>query len=161
MTPEQLLVLKAGILAETDPAFVALRQANDETGMVNWYNADSAFVVRRSSVLSSAIGPVLNYVAVSSLTTANRDRATTFVLLNPVSFIPTADIESYWDTTFGGALGGQGENTRAALQALWRRTVNRVELLFCTGTGTQVSPGALGTFEGTIRAQDISDALRA
>lgn len=160
LTSAQLTVLKTAILAETDPTFVTLRQTNDETGMANWYNIDSGFVVRRSSVLSSSIGPVLNYVAVSSLTTANRDRATTFILLNPVSFSPTVDIESYWETTFAGALGGEGANTRAALQALWRRTVNRVERLFCTGTGTQGTPGLLGDFEGTIRAQDISDALR-
>ena len=160
MTPAQLATLKAAILAETDPAFVALRTAGAEQPMADWYNAASTFVVRKPTVESSAIGPVLNYVAVSNLTTANRDRATTFLSLNPVSFSPTSDIEAYWDTTFGGALGGEGANTRAALQALWRRLVNRVERLFCTGTGTTVSPGSLGSFEGTISAQDISDALR-
>ena len=161
LTPAQLPALKAAILAETDAAFVALRQANNEDGMAAWYNADSAFVVRRRIVESSEIGPVLNYVAVSSMTTANRDRATVFLALNPASFSPTADIESYWDTTFGGALGGEGANTRTALQNLWRRAVNRVERLFCTGTGTALAPGALGEFEGRISAQDISDALRA
>ena len=161
MTPVQLATLKAAILAETDPAFVAARTAGAEQPMADWYNAASTFVVRKRSVDSSAIGPILNYVAVSNLTTINRDRATTFIALNPVSFAPTADIEAYFDTTFNGTLGGEGANTRAALQALWRRLSTRAERLFCTGTGTTVSPGTLGAFEGSISAQDISDALRA
>lgn len=161
MDASLLPTLKAAILAETDAAFVALRQANNEQGMAGRYNALSTFVVRRRSVLAAEIGPALNYIAVSSLTTANRDRATTFIILNPLSFAPTADVESYWDATFSGALGGQGQATRDALVALWRRIVTRGERLFCTGTGTTVAPGTLGAFEGTISAQDISDALRS
>jgi len=95
---------------------------------------------------------------VSSLTTANRDRATTFLMLNPENFEPTADVESYWDTTFGGALGGQGQATRDALVALWRRAATRGEALYATGTGTAIAPGVL-VFEGTISDADISAAL--
>lgn len=157
----QILTLKSAIFAETDPVFAAFRQAGDETGMAGFYSAASTFVVRRKQVNASEIGPVLNYVAVSNLTTINRDRATTFFTLNPALFAPTADVEAYWDTTFAGALGGEGANTRAALQNLWRRIVTRGERLFCTGTGTSASPGTLGTFEGNLTAQDISDALRA
>jgi hypothetical protein len=117
-------------------------------------------VVRRTSVQSAEIGPILNYVAVSNLTTINRDRATTFVALNKDSFVPTADVESYWDTTFAGALGGQGQATRDALVALWRRFAKRGERLFATGTGTTVSPGALA-YEGSISNGDIVAALGA
>src|SRR3990167_2067116 len=136
MNNQQLSTLKAAILAETDPAFVALRNSGATGAMASFYNIDSAFVVRKRSVQSSEIGPVLNYVAMSSLTTANRDRATTFLLLNAQDFSPTADIESYWDSTFSGALGGQGQATRDALVALWRRLATRGEQLFATGTGT-------------------------
>jgi hypothetical protein len=161
LTTQQLATLKAAILAETDATFVALRAATDETGMAAWYNAPTspAFIVWRRDVKTPEIGPVLNWVAVANLTTANRDRATTFVMLNPSQFNASADIAAYWDTTFGGSLGGEGANTRAALQALWRRTANRVERLFATGTGTDATPGFLG-WEGIISAQDISDALR-
>jgi hypothetical protein len=157
LTTEQLQTLKASILAETDPTFVEYRNNGDNGQMAAWYNQPSTFVVRRSTVMSSEIGPVLNYLAVGSLTTANRDRATTFLALNPVSFTPTADIEAYWDTTFGGALGGEGANTRAALQNLWRRFATRCERLYVTGTGTTVSPGVL-VFEGNISSADITDA---
>lgn len=161
MTPAQLTTLKAAILAETDAGFVAMRAANNEQGMADWYNGASTFVAWKKRVNSSEIGPILNYVAVAALTVANRDRATVFLALNPESFAPTEDIASYWHSTFSGALGGQGANTQAALQALWRRIVKRGERLFCTGAGSDASPGTLGNFEGDITAQDISDALRA
>ncbi len=158
LTPAQLPILKAAILAETDTAFVQARNNGQTPLMAEFYNAASTFVVRRSRVMSSEIGPALNYVAVSNLTTANRDRMTTFVLLNADSFTPTADVESYWETTFGGTLGGEGANTRAALQALWRRFAKRGERLYATGTGTTQSPGAL-VFEGDVTDSDISAAL--
>lgn len=158
MTPAQLTTLKAAIAAETDPAFVALRTSGATGAMADWYNIASTFVVRKRSVNTSSIGPVLNYVAVSNLTTINRDRATTFIILNPVSFVPTADIEAYFDTTFNGTLGGEGANTRAALQALWRRLATRGERLFATGTGTTVAPGVL-VFEGAVTNDDIVQAI--
>ena len=158
LTPAQLVTLKAAILAETDPAFVTLRNEGATGAMADFYNQPSTFVVRKNTIRSAEIGPVLNYVAVSSLTTANRDRATTFLLLNPVEFKPTADVESYWDTTFGGALGGQGQATRDALVALWRRFATKGERIFATGTGTTLAPGVL-VFDGQITGDDISRAI--
>jgi hypothetical protein len=158
MTPAQLQTLRTAIDAETDAAFVTARTLGQTSVMAGFYNSDSAFIVRRKRVNSSEIGPVLNYVAVSSLTTANRDRATTFLFLNPQSFEPTPDIESYWDSTFSGALGGQGQATRDALSALWRRAATRGEALYATGTGTTATPGTL-VFEGTISDANIGAAL--
>jgi hypothetical protein len=158
LTPAQLTTLKAAILAETDPGFVTARTLGQTTVMRDFYNAPSTFVVRRSIVGSAEIGPVLNYVAVSALTTINRDRATTFLALNPEQFRPTADVEAYWDTTFAGALGGEGANTRAALVALWRRFATRAERLYATGTGTSLAPGVL-VWEGSLTDAHISAAL--
>lgn len=158
MTPAQLTTLAAAIAAETYPAFVAFRTAGATGAMADFYNEASAFIVRRKRVEASEIGPVLNYVAVSSLTVANRDRATVFLTLNPEVFSPTADIEAYWESTFGGALGGEGANTRAALSALWRRPATRGEALYATGTGSTASPGAL-VFEGYITNGNIVAAI--
>lgn len=160
LNTQQLQTLKAAILAETDPAFVLARTQGQTSVMRDFFNANSTFVVRKKLVNSKDIGPVLNYVAVSNLTTINRDRATTFVILNPDTFAPTADVEAYWDTTFAGALGGQGQATRDALVALWRRFATRFERLFATGTGTSVAPGAI-VVEGPITDADIGAALEA
>lgn len=155
LVPSQYGALKAAILA--DPILAAQPLTGDGASFIaERMNEPSTFVVRRLLVNAYEIGPVLNYVAVASLTTANRDRATTFILLNE-SFAPTADIESYWDTTFSGALGGQGQATRDALMALWRRFATRVEALYATGVGTTNSPGAL-VFVGPVTYREVEAA---
>jgi hypothetical protein len=162
LTNPQLLTLKDAILGETDPTFVGYRNATDRPSMASWFNADSspAFIVTRSVVTTAEVGKAVNYIAVEAMTDANRTRITTFYAMNPVSFQPRADIQTYWDNTFSGALGGQGQATRDALQALWKRTARRIEKLFATGTGTTLSPGTL-VFEGTIDSGHIGEALEA
>jgi hypothetical protein len=162
LTNAQLLTLKAAILNETDPTFVGYRNANDKPSMAVWLNAASspAFIVYRSSVATAEVGKAVNYVAVEAMTDINRARITTFYTMNPSSFQPRDDVRSYWDATFGGTLGGQGQATRDALAALWKRTATRLEKLYATGTGTTLAPGAL-VFEGTVDANHIGDALEA
>lgn len=150
LTAAQLATLKTYI--NSVPSWASL--PNDSTaalfiaGELN-KPAAPAFVVWRRNIATAEIGPVLNYQAVAASTTANRDRATTFVALNPNSFNASADIASYWDTTFSGALDGQGVATRAALQALWRRSASAAEKALATGTGTDAAPATL-VFEGMI-----------
>ena len=158
LTPAQLTALRTSILASE---FAAQCQpfGDGPTNIAAAYNlpASPAFIVRRSTVQTRDIGPVLNYVALANLTTANRDRATTFVILNPDNFTPTADVEAYWADAFSGALGGQGQATRDALSALWRRNVTRFERVFAAGTGTTASPGAL-VVEGALTADVVRQA---
>jgi len=157
----QLVTLKTAINAETDQAFVALRTANNEEGMANWYNQPSTFTAWKPTVMTADVGAVVNYDAVGALTTANSSRVTLFYAMNPTSFDPSkADIRSFWDSTFSGALGGGGQATRDALTALWKRIALRGERIYCTGTGTDAAPGSF-TLTGNITAQNISDALRA
>jgi hypothetical protein len=160
LTTAQLTTLKAAIAAETDPAFVVARTNGQTSLMAGFFNADSTFIVWRKSVQTAMIGATVNYVAVESMTDINRAKIQPFYTLNPVQFEPTADKRTYWDNTFSGALGGQGQATRDALAALWRRAATRGEKLFATGTGSTASPGTL-VFEGTISDADISAALEA
>lgn len=160
LTPAQLTALRTNILA-SELAAKCVGFGDGPFDIAAAYNlpASPAFVVRRTSVETREIGPVLNYVAVVNLTTANRDRATTFVMLNPGSFTPTADVEAYWAETFSGALGGQGQATRDALANLWRRNVTRFERVFATGTGTTASPGAL-VVEGAVSPDVVRQACQ-
>jgi hypothetical protein len=158
LTPAQLQTLKTAILAETDPELVAYR-TNGQTGLIaDWYNKPGTFIVWRSRVNTAEIGLVVNYEAVGAMTTANRDRIITFYTMNPEAFDPTADIRLFWDSTFSGALAGQGANTRAALQALWKRPATRAERLFATGVGTTATPGAL-VFVGEVSVANVDAAL--
>lgn len=159
LTTTQLQTLKTAIQAETDPEFVGYRNAGDNAGMSNWYNEASAFVVYKTSETMAAIGATINYVAFEALTTANLEKINTFSRLNQTTVPPNkADIRSFWANVFSGALGGQGQATRDALDALWKRFATRGERLYATGTGTTLSPGAL-VFEGSISTDDVRAAL--
>ena len=157
MTPAQLTLLKAAILAETSPTFIVFRTAGNETGMADWYNGASAFVVWRSAVSIGETGQVFNGSEWAAMTSANHTRLQT-VAQYLASYRPgIADVRAMFNDIWSGA---GGVLTRAALLVLWKRLALRGEKVFATGTGTDVAPGAL-VFEGQISAQDISDALRA
>ena len=42
MTPEQLVVFKAALLAETDPELVGYRDAGDNNNIAKWYNVQAS-----------------------------------------------------------------------------------------------------------------------
>lgn len=158
-TTAQLQAIKAYIVA--DPAMSAQPNTNvGNSAIASAMNAPAspAFVVWRSSVTTDEVGNAVNYVAVEAMTDANRGRITTFYAMNPASFSPArSDIRSYWANTFSGALGGQGQATRDALEALWRRNATLLEKILSTGTGTTASPAILG-YEGTVSPDEIEQA---
>ena len=160
MTPAQLQVLKTAINAETDPEFVGYRTAGQTGLMANWFNKASTFIVWRALVNISEIGTNVNYNAVGALTTANSSRVTLFFNMNPGDFNPKADVRQFFTDTFSGALAGAGAETRAALEALWRRAATRVEKLFATGVGTDTTPGAL-VYVGPVSEADVAAAIAA
>jgi len=159
LSTAQLPALKSAILAETDQTFAGYRANGQTPLMAAWFNEASTFVVFKSSETVAAVGQAVNYVAFEALTTANLEKINTFTRLNMQTFPPSkADVRSFWANVFSGALGGQGQATRDALEALWRRFAKRGEKLYATGTGTTLAPGAL-VFEGNITDADISAAL--
>jgi hypothetical protein len=157
MTPAQLSTLKAAILAETDPAFVAFRTVRNDDGMAAFYNTSvPAFIVWKSSVTKNEVGKAFVASAMAAITAGNNDKLAAFAAYNETIYPSRADQRQFFDDIFSVAAGA---TTRAALLVLWKRSANRVEKLFATGTGSDASPGTL-TFEGSISAQDVSDALR-
>lgn len=159
LTPAEQAALKAYI--EADAGMNAQPNTNvGNSAIAAILNALASpdFIVWRSSVQTSEVGNAVNYVAVEAMTDANRGRINTFYGMNPVSFTPgRADIRTYWDNTFSGALGGQGQATRDALQALWRRSALLIEKILSSGTGSFASPATLGR-EGTITPDEIEQA---
>jgi hypothetical protein len=161
LTTPQLQVLKTNIAAVTDPVFVGYRNAGNYGQMATWYNEDSTFVVYKTSEFTQQIGAVTNYIANAALTADNRDKINFFYLLNPTIFAPdAADQRQYLADAYSGALGGEGANTRAALDALYRKFALRGEQIYSTGTGTTLAPGALNaTAFGDITPENVQDAL--
>jgi hypothetical protein len=155
LTTQQLQTLKAAILAETDPAFVSLRQAGATGAMADFYNGNSAFVVWKSSVTIRETGQAFNGAEWAGMTSANHTRLQT-VAQYLMSYSPaTQGIRDMFNDIWSGA---GGTNTRAALLALWKRFATKGERLFATGTGSDAVPGLL-VFEGSLRDADIVGAI--
>ena len=163
LTQPQLVTLKANINAEIDPTFVGYRSTGQTGAMANWYNVDSSFIVYKPRVPTLDIGAAVNYVAVEAMVASSQNALSLFYTMNPSDFAPTrSDQRSYLANTFSGALGGQGQASRDALEALYRRPALRGEKVYVTGTGTTVAPGALdATANGQMTNQNILDALAA
>lgn len=158
LTNAQLATLKADIAA--DPALAAKPMTSaGAQEIADAYNLTvPAWIVWKPNVPTLQIGAVVSYVAVAAMTTANLDRVRTFYVMNPDSFDPSrSDIRTYMSDTFSGALGGQGQASRDALEALYRRAATRAEKLYSTGTGSTASPATL-TFSGSITGADVQQA---
>jgi hypothetical protein len=188
IAPEQRPTLKAAILAETDPAFVALRQANNEEGMAAWYRQshptikawDKAAPWRR---VFNAIDPSKYTPPAANVNTANDATAAKQLLVAMVkltvqqnmllAFGQTIDaresgiVDAVLDSVIGiytlsgtttNAPGGNG-GVLAAQQLV--RPALQGELVFGGDDMTKATSvvGKILTWEGEITAQDISDAL--
>jgi len=164
MTPAQLVTLKAALLAETDPAFVAARTAFATGAMVEWLAQPSPVIVWRTRVAEqeitsqvSAEGTVWSWTTYINRSAAERDGwARMFngtYTINPS--LPQVRA-AFADIFSGAAQIAIGQRTHLA--AISKRPANRGEKIFVTGTGTLASPGLLG-FEGTIGEYDVVVAL--
>ena len=165
MTPAQLLTLKAALLAETDPAFVAARAAFATGAMVEWLAQPSPFIVWRTRVAEQEItsqvspeGTVWSWTTYINRSAAERDGwARMFngtYTINP----SLPQVRAAFADIFSGT-GQAAVDQRAHLAAISKRPALRGERIFATGTGTLATPGLL-TVEGAIGEYDIVVALQ-
>lgn len=161
ISADQRPALKAAILSETDPTFVAFRQANNEQGMADWYNAASTFYAWRTSVSRAEIYNRTSAEATNWSWTFYKNQS--------------AVEQNAWVQMFmGDQADFSQDNLRAGIAviftsasavnaahslAIGKRLATRGERVYATGAGTLQTPGKFGSFQGLITAQDISDAL--
>ena len=159
LTTAQLQTLKTAIAAETDAAFVALRTANDENGMAAWYNQPSAFIVWRTDVTADETANAWVGTDIDGMSALNMQRLQLLLASSRAGVfdMTRADRRAGFENPFGTNVNNA---SRVAMRAVWKRAVNRFEKLYATGVGSDASPGTPG-LQGTISAQDISDALRS
>lgn len=174
---------KTAILAETDPTFVALRQANETGQMADWYNQDTTFVVWRSTATTDEI---LNGVSGANLTPVDTPDSSQLwmnralacqtkqmnlqMLLQRQGTLPVgklnirqtlSDALQNVPAGAGGALLDAGWAGAGKVKSIISRVCNRAEKVWATGTGTSGVPGDLGAFEGRVTNDDILNALRS
>jgi len=155
LTNDQLTTLRTAIDAETDPTFVQYRTEGATGWMALWFNANSTFTVWKSALEAPIVGEAFDAASLDAMTAGNADKLNNFRQWNDVVYPARADHRSFFDGVFSPA---SGATTRANLYALWRRFATRGEKLFCTGTGSDASPGNL-VYEGQITDHDVIRAL--
>lgn len=158
LTPAQLATLKAAILAETDPTFVAYRDTGNNGGMLLWFNeaASPAFTVWRTAVTRREVtAEGFDYTQVDNLTNGQAriwDWLFDSGSMNPADPGVRAGIAETW----------KGTAAKVAVQTFvltkCKRSALRVEKLFATGAGSDATPATM-TYEGNLSIDDIRAAV--
>lgn len=157
LTEPQLQTLAAGIRSSTVPAVVAALAIRNDVALRDWCNASGTFIVWKSSVPAEEVGRAFDAAALDAMTAGNADKLSNFRNWNATIYPNRADHRAFFDGVFSVA---SGATTRAALLVLWKRALTNGERFFSpTGTGSDASPGQIGTYEGDISLDDVSNAL--
>lgn len=157
LTPEQQAILKADILA--DPVLAAYPMNSDGAFDIakKYEEIIPAFIVWKTSVQQDEITQNgFTWTEVDNLT-VGKARIWEWMFGNiSRSFNPSkpnvrAGIVECWS-------GTAGKNAvQAAVLVHCKRSANRAEKLFATGTGTDATPATMG-FEGRLSYQDVEAA---
>lgn len=159
LTNAQKATLKAAILAETDATLVQYRVNGQTTMIAEWYNrpAEPAHYVWRSTFTSAeareAIAGGDGLGQLDNLTAGKRD-----ALLWLFEGVTQPSNEAQRTAILG--LCGTQNTLKTSITAAQKRATSRVEKLFATGIGSEVSPATLG-WEGPLSADDVASVLSA
>lgn len=159
LTPAQLTVFRAALLAELDPELVGYRTNGQTPLIAAWYNTEvSGFVVWRKRVTraeAQAVG--FDWTQVDNLN--------------------VGQARIWFDGLFmDGLLDATDEGQRAGVAEAWKgtaakvavatfvlskckRNATRAERLFAVGAGTDLSPATAPGGELSITDADVSAAL--
>jgi hypothetical protein len=159
LTITQLQALKAAIAAETNPTFVALRNANNEDGMAAWLNGPSAVYCWRTNVSRSEIYHTTSGEATTWNWTTYKQQSVTEqgawvqMFMGDLADFSQANLRAGVAAIFGA---GNAQTTHVL--AIGKRLATLGEKVFATGTGTVQTPAIFGP-QGALTPQNISDAL--
>ena len=160
LTNSQTTILKAYINTSPDLSIQPIRAdgANEIARLLN-LEASPTFIVWKTSVPITEVGDAILATAINSSSALQLQRlqAVTGDLSGGFINPSKSDRRSIFDLIFSGT--GAEATTRANLLTLWKRPALRIEKVFTTGIGSDVSP-AIMTFEGTIDYQDVVQARR-
>ena len=176
-TSAQIAVLKAAIAAQTDPTFVANRQAGATNAMADFFNTPSTSVVWRSTTSGDALR---NAILWANMTPSQPPDGTAVwtnkALYSQAKQISLQTMVQGAQLVASGVAGiraglqdcltalptsSTGTNQAAgwaAVQVVMQRFATVAEALFDSGTGTAQAPADLG-WEGFVTGSDIVLAL--
>lgn len=159
LTPAQLPVLKAAILAETDPAFVGYRTNGQTPLMTAWLNADKSPAVKawRVSVPPQDSDEATPWPAFDALSAGKRESWRQFFAY--ARDYSKASIRKWITDVWGNATAAS--NAEAIMLGAGLRNITRAESYLggvVTATTNNVTSIKLA-WEGPLTDADISAAL--
>lgn len=156
LTPEQVAALR--LVANADPAAVAMMASADDIGLAAWFNEAGTFIVWRTQVAefeytddTSGDGTTFSWSVFIARSQGERDgwRA----LFGRGHCDPSKpNVRQAFDDIFSGGTGGA---QRTHMAAISKRAATRAEQALASGTGTSPAPGTL-SYEGQINFIDAS-----
>ena len=167
MTPAEITILRTKLLAETNPAIVAARDARNDTECANLLNALTTSVVWRNDVTRAEI-----YHGTTDATLAGGTPTTWNWTTYKQQSVPE---QNAWVQMFMGesadftlpnlraavgAIFGAANAQTAHVAATAKRFARKGETYFITGSATVGSP-AVPTWTGMVTIDDIGRALNA
>lgn len=162
LTTQQIQTLKAAILAETDAAFVELRDSGATGAMAEWLNSEQSPVVKawRRSVPPSDTDEATTWASFDGLVAGKRDSYLGAFLAYPRDYSKNA-IRKWITDVWGNAT--VGSNAEAILIGAGQRNITRAEaILGGSNTGTTNAVTALRlSWEGLLSNEDVVLAVNA
>jgi hypothetical protein len=154
LTSEQRTTLRNDILA--DPALAALPASADNADAIATaykVTVTPAFIVWRSDVKASEIGDAWVGTDIDGMSALNMQRLQLLLGSSPqgVFDMRRIDRRAGFENPFGTNVSNA---SRVAMRASWKRSANRLEKLFATGTGSDASPATM-VVEGSVSYQEI------
>ena len=163
MTPAQLTTLKAAILAETDPAFVAARTNGQTPLMTAFLNADKSPAVKawRTSVPPEVSDESTPWVNFDTITQAGKRDSYLHAFMRYARDYSKASVRKWITDVWGNATANS--NATAILTDAGLRNITRAEaILGGANTATTGTVGAIKlAWEGPLSDSDIGAALES
>lgn len=155
--------LQTDILASVDPLVIAARASpRNDSELARLYNLDASpiYTVWRTSVsrseiynLTSGEATTWSWTIYKAQAVAEQNAWTQMFMGDQANF-SQANLRAGIAAIFGA---GNANNTH--ILAVSKRNATRAEKLLSVGSGTLVSPSNLGSFEGKLTPQAVSDAM--
>lgn len=163
MTPEQIAVFRAALLAETDPELVGYRTNGQTPLIVRWYQriATPDFWVWRTDVTRAELyhgtspdGTTWNWTTYKQQQIPEQNAWTQMFMGDTANFA-LPNLRAGVAAIFSG-VGAQAAQRDHCL-SMGRRLASRIEKMFATGAGTSVSPATAAILSFTDA--DVNKAL--
>lgn len=178
LTPAQITTLKATIIADSN--LTAQKQAHDTQGIADYLNADSTFVVWKTSMPTRDLYDAITWAALTptdlpdgtlawqcrSLACQGKQFNLQVMIGGLVTVYPAkanfrAGVQDALTAVPSGAGGATVSAGWVAVKTAMARPATRLEKIFASGTGTAATPGLLvledSVDELTIRRLAWSD----